>query len=168
MSAPVAVRPARADDLPALLEIYNHYVRESHVTFDTEPATPESRREWIDGFTAAGPHRLLVAEREGRVAGYAYSAPVRPRAAYRVSAETTVYVAPDLTGRGIGQALYAELLDGLARDGGIHRAYGVIAVPNPASVALHERFGFRLVGVLSEPGFKFGRYWDVHWYERAF
>jgi len=160
------VRGPRADDLPALVAIYNHYVRESHVTFDTESFTVESRRAWFEGFAHGGPHRLLVADAGGRVAGYAYSAPLRPRAAYRTSAETTVYVDPALTGRGIGRLLYAELLDGLARNGTIHRVYGVIALPNPASVALHERFGFRQVALLSEAGLKFDRYWDVGWYEK--
>ncbi len=97
--------------------------------------------------------------------GFAYSGPVRPRRAYETSIETTVYVQHDALGRGIGATLYDALFDALAGED-IHRAYAGITQPNDASVALHERFGFVRAGIYTEQGRKFGRYWDVAWFEK--
>lgn len=160
------IRPARFGDLPALVEIYNHYVTDSHVTFDTEPFTPEEREPWFSGFAPTGPYRLLVAELDGAPIGYATSTRLRPKAAYSTSVETTVYVAPDRRGRGYGGKLYRALLRAL-EDEGLHRAYAGIALPNPASVAMHERLGYRHLGTYREVGRKFGKFWDVAWYERS-
>ena len=91
----------------------------------------------------------------------------RPRAAYAPSVETSVYVAPSHIGKGLGSALYGALVADLERED-VHRAYAGIAMPNPASVRLHERHGYRRAGYYSEQGRKFGRYWDVAWYERSF
>lgn len=165
MGEPVEIRPAVADDVPALTDLYNHYVRETHVTFDLEPLTVEARRAWFAPYGTTGPYRLLVATEPTRLLGYATTSPFRERKAYETSVETSVYVAPDAVGRGIGSALYATLLPLLAGED-VHRAYGGIALPNPGSVALHERFVFSLVGCFTEQGRKFGRYWDVAWYER--
>ena len=110
-------------------------------------------------------HRVLIAETDGRVVGFASSGPHRPRGGYRTSVETSVYVAPDATGAGIGTALYRVLLEALDRTG-LHRAVAGIALPNDASIALHLAFGFRPVGRFTEQGTKFGRFWDVEWYER--
>jgi phosphinothricin acetyltransferase len=161
----VAVRHARDGDLPRLTEIYNYYVVHTPITFDLEPYTVEQRRPWLRQFRADGPHRLLVAEEQGRVVGYAYSGQFRPRKAYDTTVEVTVYCAPEATGRGIGTLLYGALFDAL-RDEDLHLAVAGITLPNAASVALHERFAFALVGVNHEVGRKFGRYWDVAWYER--
>lgn len=161
----ITTRPADIDDLPRLTEFYNHYVVNSHVTFDLEPVTPAERREWFAQFAATGPHRLLVAEENGVVVGYAGSFRFRTRRAYDATIETTVYCAPEAVGRGIGSALYAALFEVL-REETLHIAIGAIAVPNPPSIALHERFGFRLAGTTHEVGRKFGRYWDVAWYEK--
>jgi phosphinothricin acetyltransferase len=165
MPMTVTTRPADIDDLPRLTEIYNHYVVNSHVTFDLEPVTLTERREWFAQFAATGPHRLLVAEENGVVVGYAGSFRFRPRRAYDATIETTVYCAPEAVGRGVGSALYAALFEAL-REETLHVAVGAIAVPNPPSIALHERFGFRLAGVTHEVGRKFDRYWDVTWYEK--
>ncbi|MFQ5843947.1 MAG: GNAT family N-acetyltransferase, partial [Planctomycetota bacterium] len=100
------------------------------------------------------------------VVGYACSTPFRPKPAYRTSVETTVYVAPAATGRGVGGRLYQALFDALAGEE-LHRAYAGIVPPNPASVALHRRFGFHEVGVAREVGHKLGRYWDVAWFEKG-
>ena len=162
---PVTVRPAAVDDLPRLTEIYNHYVINGHVTFDLDPVTLEERREWFAQFAAAGPHRLFVAEENGIVLGYAGSFRFRTRCAYEGTSETTVYCAPEAVGRGIGSALYAALFDSL-HDEDLHVAIGAIALPNPPSIAFHERFGFVLAGVMHEVGRKFDRYWDVAWYEK--
>jgi phosphinothricin acetyltransferase len=160
------VRPGRLDDLPALTAIYNHFVQHSHATFDLEPFTVDARREWFEHYAATGPHRLLVAEVAGQVRGWATSGTFRTKPAYARSVETTVYCDPAATGKGLGSALYGELLAVLAGED-VHRAYAGVALPNDASVALHERFGFREAGTFREVGRKFDRWWDVRWYERA-
>lgn len=155
------IRTAVPADLPRLTEIYNHYVQTSHVTFDDVAFT--DRTEWFSHYGTA-PHWLLVAEVDGQVSGYASSSPYRPKPGYRTTVETSVYLAPDALGRGHGTALYDDLLTRL--DGaGVHRALAGIALPNDPSIALHERFGFRLVGTYTEVGFK-QRWIDVAWYER--
>ncbi|MYU51938.1 MULTISPECIES: GNAT family N-acetyltransferase [Streptomyces] len=195
----VQVRAGTEADLPALTELYNHYVRETPVTFDTEPFSPERRRPWLLSHPQDGPHRLLVAQettegvitsQEGAIAshaahartataetagtagtagtallGYATSGPLRPKAAYATSVEVSVYCAPRAVGRGIGTLLYQALFDALA-DEAVHRAYAGITQPNEASARLHARFGFRHLGTYGEVGHKFGRYWDVAWYEK--
>lgn len=160
------VRAARPDDLQQLTDIYNHYVRASHSTFDLEPFAVEGRMEWFSHYGEAGPYRLLVAVEGPHVLGYATSSRFRPRAAYRTSVEISAYCDPKATGRGVGSALYAALFDALAGEG-LHRAFAGIALPNDASVALHRRFGFRNVGIYTEAGRKFDRYWDVLWLERT-
>jgi phosphinothricin acetyltransferase len=161
----VQVRPGREADLQALTDLYNHYVRGTPITFDVEPLTLEQRRQWLLSHPEDGPHRLLVASQAGRVLGYATSSPFRPKAAYATSVEVTVYCAPDAGGRGIGTLLYASLFEALAGED-VHRAYAGIALPNEASGRLHARFGFRPIGVYREVGRKFGRYWDVAWFEK--
>ncbi len=161
------VTAATAADLGGINEIYNHYVEATAVTFDVEPKSMAWRREWFGQFGERGHHRLLVARSDGAVLGYACSHTFRPRAAYGSSVETSVYLSADHLGQGIGSALYAALLGELDRED-VHRAYGGIAMPNPGSVRLHERFGFRRVGYFSEQGRKFDRYWDVAWYELRF
>jgi phosphinothricin acetyltransferase len=99
------------------------------------------------------------------VRGFATSSPHRLRRAYETSIETTAYVAPDATGLGVGTAMYTALFDAIAGED-LHRAYAGITQPNAASVALHERFGFKRAGLYTEQGRKFDRYWDVAWYEK--
>ncbi|MEV8128868.1 N-acetyltransferase family protein [Streptomyces sp. NPDC085944] len=166
-TAEVQVRPGVEEDLKALTDLYNHYVRETPITFDTEPFTPEERRPWLLSHPEDGPHRLRVATDADsqEILGYATSGPYRAKPAYATSVETTVYVAPGAGGRGIGSLLYAALFDALAGED-LHRAYAGIAQPNEASQRLHARFGFRHVGTYREAGRKFGRYWDVAWYEK--
>ena len=167
----VQVRPGVASDLGALTDIYNHYVRETAITFDTAVFTPEERRPWLLSHPEDGPHRLMVAvaaDSSGNsqeILGYATSSAFRPKPAYETSVEVSVYLAPQAGGRGIGTLLYKALFEALA-DEDLHRAYAGIAQPNEASVRLHERFGFRHVGTYREVGRKFGRYWDVAWYEK--
>ena len=161
----VTIRPASIDDLPYLAEIYNYYVVHSAVSFDIEPVTIDERRQWFQQFAVTGPYRLLVAENAGKVVGYAGSFQFRTRKAYDSTVETTVYCAPEAVGRGIGRLLYGALFDAL-RDEKLRMAVAAIAVPNPASIALHERLGFTLAGLLHDIGRKFDRYWDVAWYEK--
>ncbi len=161
----VTVRQAEERDLASLTEIYNHYIRETPITFDLEPYTVETRRPWFDKFSQRGPHRLFVAEQDGLVLGYAGTTGFRDRRAYDTTVETTIYCAPDATGRGLGTLLYTALFDAL-RGEGIRSAIAGTTLPNDASTAIHERFGFTLVGVMHEVGRKFDRYWDVAWYEK--
>ncbi|MDZ7827358.1 MAG: N-acetyltransferase family protein [Gammaproteobacteria bacterium] len=164
------IRPALMDDLPGIIAIYNHYVRHTAMTFDLEPTSVEARREWLAGFDAEGRHQLLVLVEDAggneTITGYAYSGPMRPRAAYDRSVETSIYLHPDAGGRGLGTRLYTGLLDRLAATD-VHRCYGVITVPNPGSIRLHEKLGFVEVGRLTECGRKFDRWWDVVWMERG-
>jgi phosphinothricin acetyltransferase len=161
------IRRGEAADLPALTELYNHYVRETAITFDVEPYTPETRRPWFEGFAAHGRHQIWVAEQDGRVVGYACTHRFRPKAAYDTTAETSVYLEPAAVGRGLGRRLYERLFESLA-GADLHRLVAGVTLPNPASVALHERLGFTSSGILREVGRKFDRYWDVLWMERAF
>jgi len=162
----VIIRAATGDDVPQLTDIYNHYVAHSQATFDIDPFTVEQRREWFSHYAPTGRHRLLVAEDDGVVCGFATSSPHRPRAAYATTVETSVYCAPERTGRGIGSMLYARLFDELAGED-LHRALAGITLPNDASVSVHERFGFVKIGEYSEVGRKFGRFWNVAWFEKS-
>jgi phosphinothricin acetyltransferase len=162
---PVFVRGAESGDLTSLTDLYNHYVRTSPATFDLEPASLESRRRWMSQYADSGPHRLFVAIDQGTIAGYATSGKLREKPGYLSSVETTIYVHPDRHGRGIGTHLYEALFAALEGED-VHRAYAAIVVPNPASIALHARFGFMPIGMFREVGRKFGRYWDVWWFER--
>lgn len=164
--AGVVVRAGRRSDLPGLTELYNHYVRETVATFDVTPWTVAQRSGWFDQYAEAGPHRLLVAIDSDRLAGYVTSGRYRDKAAYQPSVETTIYLDPDATGRGIGSMLYQQLLVELQAED-VHRAYAGIALPNPASIALHRRFGFTDIGSFGEVGRKHGRWWDVHWMQRS-
>jgi phosphinothricin acetyltransferase len=161
----VSVRPGAPEDLPALTELYNHYVENTHITFDTQPWSVQQRREWFSHYADTGPHRLLVAHVGEELVGYATSSKFRDKAAYDTSVEATVYVRGDGARRGVGSALYAALFDAL-RGEDVHRAYAGIALPNDASIALHRKFGFEEVGTYHEVGRKFGRYWDVTWLEK--
>ncbi|GAA3824397.1 GNAT family N-acetyltransferase [Streptomyces phyllanthi] len=163
----VQVRPGGEADLDALTAIYNHYVRETPITFDTAVFTPEERRPWLLSHPVDGPHRLMVAADTDsqEILGYATSSAFRVKPAYATSVEASVYLAPDAGGRGIGTLLYKALFEALGGQG-LHRAYAGIVPPNEASTRLHERFGFRYVGTYREVGYKFGRYWDVAWYEK--
>ncbi|MGW0578026.1 N-acetyltransferase family protein [Streptomyces sp. NPDC002920] len=164
----VQVRAGVEADLEALTDLYNHYVRETPITFDTAVFTPQERRPWLLSHLEDGPHLLKVAVDvdSQEILGYATSSPYRAKAAYSTSVEVTVYVAARAGRRGVGTLLYEALFAALAGED-LHRAYAGIAQPNEASTRLHERFGFRYVGTYREVGRKFGRYWDVAWYEKA-
>jgi len=165
LSTRVDIRPATADDLAAVNKIYNQYVVETHFTFDLEPMTTEARREWFTHYGSSGRYRLLVALADGALIGYACSSRFRPKVGYETSVETSVYLAPEAVGHGAGLRLYEELFGALEGED-LHRAYAGIALPNPASIGLHERFGFKRVAHYTEQGRKFGRYWDVAWFEK--
>ena len=163
----ISTRRAEQGDLPALLDIYNHYVRETPVTFDIEPRTLAQRQQWLDGFSSHGRYQCLVAVKDGRAIGWASSHRYKERAAYDTTVLSSVYLAPGMTGQGLGQRLYAALFDALKSED-IHRIFVGITQPNEASVRLHLAFGFEPVGVYREVGRKFGRYWDIATYLRPF
>ena len=160
------IRTALPADLPALTAIYNHYIVHTPITFDVTTYEPEQRRGWFDDHGQEGRHRLLVAEQNGAVAGYASTSRWRPKPAYDTTVESSVYVRADAIGRGIGRELYTALFDAMAKED-VHTIVAGVALPNAASIALHERFGFQQVGVFREVGRKFGSYWDVAWFQRG-
>ena len=159
----VVIRRAEQGDLPALLDIYNHYVINTPITFDLEPRTLAQRREWLDQFAPSGKYQCFVAARGGRAIGWVCSAQFKEKEAYATSIETSVYVAPGEGGKGLGRRLYDTLFDALKGED-IHRAFAGVTEPNEASVALHKAFGFEHIGTYREIGRKFGRFWDVALY----
>jgi len=160
------IRPALPADVEGLRAIRNHYITASHATFDEEPLSPEAVELWFRLFGSAGPHRLLVAEGEGRLLGFAGSQPYRNHPAFRRTVETSIYVAPGQERAGVGSALYAALFLALA-DTRLHRAVAGIALPNEASLALHRKAGFTEVGIFSEYAVKRGQYLSSIWMQRA-
>jgi len=163
----IRIRRAEQGDLPALLAIYNHYVRETPATFDIEPRTLAQRQAWFDSFAATGRYQCFVAVKDSEPVGWANSYPYKDRPGYLITVETSVYLSPEVTALGLGRELYATLFDALAGED-IHRAYAGIVPPNPASIGLHESFGFRQAGLLAEVGRKFGQFWDVAVYLKSF
>lgn len=157
------VRPATAADAAACAAVYAPYVYETAITFETNPPTTEQMAARIADYNAT--HAWLVLERDGEIAGYAYGHRFAERAAYDWSCETSIYIAPGARGLGAGRALYHVLLPLLA-ERGFRRAYAGVALPNPASLAIHERFGFRQVGVFRGVGWKLGAWHDVAWLQR--
>ena len=160
------IRSARQSDLAELTEIYNHYIVNTAFTFDTRPFSPDERVNWFLQFSQIPEHLLLVATLDEKVVCYACSTRIRPKAAYDRSVETTIYLDPDIGGQGYGKKLYSALLLELKKTK-IHRCYGIITLPNEASVALHTSLGFKQVSYLSEVGFKFNAYWDTVWLEKS-
>lgn len=158
------LRVAVAGDAEAIAAIYAPIVASTPISFEEIAPTVAEMRTRIEKTLAAYP--WLVAELDGTVAGYAYAGRWRERPAYRYSVEVTVYVRESAQRRGVGTALYGALFRILAAQG-FHRALAGIALPNDASVALHERVGFTPVGVFREVGRKLGAWHDVAWYERA-
>ena len=158
------VRLATEDDLPAVCTIINHFIENSFVNFRTEPQNVD---EWRDDWRRLHSRFPWLVATDDRVVGVAYAAPFHGRAAYQWTAEATVYVDPSSQRRGVGDALYTELLARLRRQG-FHSAVGVIALPNEPSVRLHARPGFIRVGRLIEAGYKLGAWHDVGFWQCTF
>ena len=157
------IRPATARDAAACAAIYAPFVAESWISFELDPPDADEMARRIGTYGAS--HAWLVAEVEGETAGYAYGSPHRERAAYSSSCDVAVYVDPAHARKGVGRALYAALLPLLAEKGS-HAAFAGIALPNEASVGLHEAMGFTPVGVYREVGWKLGGWRDVGWWQR--
>lgn len=156
------IRDAKSRDAEQIAAIYNHYIEHTIITFEEEPLSVAIMAERIAQVVVH--HPWLVDEEHGTIRGYAYATQFRPRASYRHSAESTVYLAPNETGRGLGSALYGALLERLRRDG-LHNVLGGIALPNPASVALHEKLGFAKVAHFQQVGRKFDTWIDVGYWQ---
>jgi L-amino acid N-acyltransferase YncA len=160
------VRPAAPTDADTLARIYNYYVSSTIITFEEDPIDAAEVARRMDE-VAAAKLPWFVAERDGDVVGFAYASKWKGRCAYRYSVETTVYLDPACTRQGLGSLLYGALVPAL-KDAGLHAAIGGIALPNEASIALHERFGFEQSAHFKEVGFKFGRWIDVGYWEKLF
>jgi phosphinothricin acetyltransferase len=161
----ITIRAAAPSDAAVIVEIYNHYIAATVATFEEAPVSAAEMARRIEEVQALS-LPWLVAEEEGQIVGYAYASKWKVRSSYRFSVAITVYGAPGHTGRGIGSQLYGQLFP-LLRDRNIHAVIGGIALPNDASVALHEKFGLRKVAHFSEVGFKFNRWIDVGYWQRT-
>ncbi len=157
------MRPATVADAAGVHAIYAPVVAHTTISFEEVPPSITEMAARIEATSKDYPY--LVAERDGAVLGYAYASQHRTRAAYRWSVDVTVYIADEARRSGVGTALYAHLFPELA-ERGFHAAFAGIALPNPGSIALHERMGFTALGVYREVGSKFGRWHDVGWWQR--
>ncbi|MEU2254453.1 GNAT family N-acetyltransferase [Nocardia xishanensis] len=154
------IRDAREGDLPAILEIHNANIATSTAIWDIDEVGIDERETWFRTRTAEG-MPVLVAEVDGEVAGYASYGQWRPKVGYRYSVENSVYIADRFQRRGLASALLSELIDRAAQSGRVHAMIAAIESGNTGSIALHERFGFMVVGELPEVGHKFGRWMDL-------
>lgn len=154
------IRPATADDLPAIAAIYAHHVLNGTGTFETTaPTTQEMAARHADVQARGLP--WLVAEQDGRVLGFAYCQWFKPRPAYRFSAEDSIYLHPDAAGRGLGKQLLSALV-AQAEAAGVRKLIAVIGdSANAASLGVHRSLGFTPVGTIAACGWKFGRWLDI-------
>ena len=159
------IRPATEDDAAVIAAIYNHYVLETIITFEEDAVADAEMAGRIRETIPSLP--WLVLTEKGEITGYAYASKWKSRCAYRYSAESTIYLRSDLTRRGSGQLLYAELLRHL-RERGVHSVIGGVALPNPGSQRLHERMGFKKVAHFEQVGRKFDQWIDVGYWELIF
>ena len=161
----VLIRKARESDLFALTKLYNYYIENTAITFDIEPYTLEQRREWFRHYNHSSRYLLCVAEQDHEILGYASTSLFNPKAAFQTSVETSIYLHPRKTGKGVGTCLYTQLFNEL-KQADVHRAYAGITYPNPVSIAFHQKFGFKEAGIFHQVGRKFGKYHDVYWLEK--
>ncbi len=159
------IRQVTVDDASAVNDIANWYIEHTSTNFDTQPWHLDKRIRWLEKFNLDNcPYYLLVAENNGKIVGFAYNTFFRPKNAYCRSTETTVYVQKDMSRRGIGEALYRKLFK-LILLTSLHQAFAIITIPNPASIRLHEKLGFKKCGLLSEAGWKFNAYHSIAIYQ---
>ena len=156
------LRFADERDTAACLAIYAQYI-DTSITFETALPSEEEFAGRIRSYGAVYP--WLIAEEDGEILAYAYAHRAQERAAYGWNAELSVYVSKDAAGRGLGTRLYRALL-ALLKEQGVRTAYGVVAMPNDASAALHRKLGFRQLGVYHNTGYKKGSWRDVVWFEK--
>ena len=159
------IRAANPDDAASIAEIYAHHVLHGTASFDTVPPDADTWRAKIVDISARG-WPFLVVEEDGAVLGYAYATQFRDRPAYAETCENSIYLAPDHSGRGIGSALMAALLPAAA-EAGFRQMIAVVGGDEPASVALHRKFGFTVAGRMRDVGRKFGRLLDTVYLQRS-
>jgi phosphinothricin acetyltransferase len=159
------IRPATAHDVPFITDIYNDAVLNTTATFDTEIKTLDDRLAWYESHDEN--HPVICAEVDGKVAGFASLSPWSDRCAYRLTSEVSVYVAPGFRGIGIGKRLLEQLVFH-AEKTGMHYLLARITEGNEASLHLHAQYGFRHVGVMTQVGYKFGKFLNVHLMEKVF
>ena len=160
----MTIRDARRSDVPAMLEIYAYFVRETAVSFEYEVPTEAEFARRLEEHQAAFP--WLVCEENGRVMGYAYAGRAFERAAYGWNAEISCYLAPELRGRGVGRRLYARIEEILTRLG-YYKLFAVVTSANAPSVAFHRALGFRDAACFRNVGYKQGGWYDVLWLEKT-
>jgi len=156
------IRTVNLEDAQKIAEIYNYYVLNSCVTFEEMAVSIEEMRGRIEAGYLNFP--WLVFEKDNAVLGYAYATMWKPRSAYKHTVESTVYLKKEATKNGIGSMLYAALI-GQLTDLGFHAVIGGISLPNDASIALHEKFGFEKIAQFKEVGYKFNKWIDVGYWE---
>jgi L-amino acid N-acyltransferase YncA len=161
----ITIRPVVEDDAAAICAIYNHYIAHTSITFEQDPVDPAQMRQRIAEVTRNYP--WLVAMLDQHLIGYAYATRWRSRAAYDHTAESTIYLAADGVGRGLGLPLYQALVQDLSGRG-LHAVIGCIALPNAGSIYLHEKCGFEKVGHFPQVGKKFGQWIDVGFWQLSF
>ena len=162
MESLLEVRQATVDDAEKVCEIYNWYIANTIITFELEPITPTEMQERI--LEKLQKFEWLVAELNGEIVGYAYAGVFRARAAYDHTIESSIYLAHNITGKGFGRVLYQALID-RCRDLGFKEMIGGAALPNDASIKIHEQLGFEKIGVFPRVGFKFGNFIDVGFWQ---
>lgn len=160
----IKLRLASAGDAPQVLDIYAPYIRETAITFELEVPELDAFARRLAGISSRYPY--IVAEESGGIMGYAYAAEQHERAAYQWNASLSVYLAPEARGRGLGTRLYRALMELLAQLG-YRNFYGLVTLPNEASMKLHRKMGFSELCVLRRTGYKFGKWHDVAWVEKA-
>ena len=159
------IRKVHINDFEQLLDIYNYYVQNTIVTFDTEPLTLKAFKEKVERISKAFP--FIVFEKDNEILGYAYGSKWRQKPAYNNTVESTVYVKHDVHGKQIGTKLYTELLKQLKQQK-FHTVIGGLTLPNEASVRLHKKFGFKEVAHFRQVGFKFNKWLDVGFWQLTF
>ncbi|EOT51395.1 MULTISPECIES: GNAT family N-acetyltransferase [Enterococcus] len=157
------IRVVTQQDIPAILAIYSHYVRETATTFEYEIPTLSEFSKRVHEITARYPY--IVACEQDRVVGYAYASTYKARAAYDWSAEVSVYLAPEAIGKKIGRALYEELEHAL-RTQQVHQVLACITSANCSSISFHEKMGYHVVGQFQQVGYKFDQWWDITWMQK--
>jgi phosphinothricin acetyltransferase len=160
----VVIRRAKREDAAAMAAIYNQSVAHSTATFDTKPETVEDRAAWLDDHTAPQ-HPVLVAERDGRMVGWASLSQYSTRCAYEATVEISAYIDEGERGRGLGMKLSEAVLEA-GCEGGVHAVVSRICTENTASLSMARKLGFFEIGVMREVGMKFGRSLDIMWTEK--
>lgn len=159
------IRDATLADAEQIAGLYNYYVENTVITFEETPVPASEIAQRVAAVQAAG-LPWLVAEIDGQLAGYSHASPWKSRSAYRHSVEATIYLRQGMLGRRLGSTLYSALIPRL-RERGVHALIGGAALPNPASVSLHQSLGFEPVGTFREVGFKHGRWVDVAYWQKV-